>query len=99
MTNATNETTNAHARSKRNWSQRLDAATLVSGSLVPCGIATGNIVFEFLVALTGAFWIARSIVIRKNPFPQAIKHPLILPWMFWVAAIMASLLINGPGNK
>ncbi|VEN74458.1 O-antigen polymerase [Candidatus Desulfarcum epimagneticum] len=89
----------AAAAVHQKWPERLDAACLVSGALVPLGIVTGNIAFEAMVALTGLFWIARSVTARENPVSRMAGHPLVLPWLLWLGAIFISLGINGPGHK
>ncbi len=81
------------------WTRRLDKVCAVSGALVPVALVVGNVGFEGIIALVGVCWIARGIVSRQNPLPDLIRHPLALPWLVWYAAILISLLINGPGSK
>lgn len=79
--------------------RRIDTVVGVTGALIPAGLVVGNIGFETLIALTGLFWIVRCIIAKKNPLPDLIRHPLILPWMLWFGCVMLSLILNGPGSK
>ena len=79
--------------------RRIDTFVGVTGALIPVGLVVGNIGFETLVAATGLFWICRCIIAKKNPLPDLIRHPLILPWMLWFGCVMLSLILNGPGSK
>ena len=79
--------------------QRIDTLVGVTGALIPVGLVVGNIGFETLIAATGLFWIVRCIIAKKNPLPDLIRHPQILPWMLWFGCVMLSLILNGPGSK
>ena len=81
------------------WSNRLDRACVIGGGLIPIGIVIGNAGFESVIALVGLFWIIRCVIAQTNPLPLVIKHPLVLPWLAWYAAILISLIENGPGAK
>ncbi|MCD4721462.1 MAG: O-antigen ligase family protein [Desulfobacula sp.] len=81
------------------WAFRLDSFCIVVGAMVPVGIIIGNAGFESMVALAGICWIIRSIIAKENPWPGLLKHPLILPWLFWYGSIIISLAWNGPGSK
>ncbi len=79
--------------------RRLDDIVSVTGALIPVGLVVGNIGFETLIAASGLFWIVRCFVAKKNPLPDLIRHPLILPWMIWFGCIALSLILNGQGSK
>ncbi|MDD4463422.1 MAG: O-antigen ligase family protein [Desulfobacterales bacterium] len=79
--------------------RRLDDLVSVTGALIPVGLVVGNIGFETLIAASGLFWIGRCYVAKKNPLPDLIRHPLMLPWMIWFGCIVLSLILNGQGSK
>jgi O-antigen ligase len=81
------------------WMSRLDNFCIIVGSMVPVGIMLGNIAFESMTALVGIGWITRSIIAKENPVPGLLRHPLILPWLFWVGIIIISVTWNGAGSK
>lgn len=85
--------------SRHIWAFRLDKFCAISGGLIPVGIVMGNIGFESIIGLVGLCWIIRSIVAKENPLGRIIGHPLVIPWMAWLACIVISLLVNGPGSK
>jgi O-antigen ligase len=84
---------------QKTWPYRLDSFCMFTGSLVPLGIVIGNAGFESMIALTGLCWIVRCFAAKKNPLKKTAVHPLVLPWLFWLAVIFISLLINGAGTK
>jgi len=81
------------------WAFRLDSFCIVVGAMVPVGLIIGNVAFESMIAIVGICWIIRSIIAKENSWPRLLKHPLILPWLFWFGSIMISLVWNGPGSK
>lgn len=81
------------------WAARLDGFCAVTAGLVPLGLVIGNVGFEATIAMTGCFWIVRSLLARWNPIPRLVKHPLIIPWLAWLGSVLVSLLWNGPGGK
>lgn len=83
---------------RERWSERLDLLGTVMGSLVPTGLIIGNAGFESMMALTVVFWIARCFVARENP-AGLVRHPIVLPWLAWLASVWLSLFVNGPGSK
>ncbi len=89
----------ALSNKKMHIERRLDDLVSVTGALIPVGLVVGNIGFETLIAATGLFWIGRCFVAKKNPLPDLIRHPLILPWMIWFGCIALSLILNGQGSK
>jgi O-antigen ligase len=55
----------------------------------------GIVVFEGLVGLVGVAWIIRCMVARSTPFPDLVKHPLVVPWVVWYACIVISMCVHG----
>ena len=87
------------AQAKINLAARLDKFCAVTGALFPSALIMGNTAFELTLVLVGLGWISRLALVKKNPFPELIRHPLLLPWLIWYTAIVVSLLINGAGHK
>ena len=87
------------AQAKINLAARLDKFCAVTGALFPSALILGNTAFEATLVLVGLGWMCRLILLKKNPLPQIIRHPLLLPWLVWYATIVVSLLVNGPGHK
>ncbi len=58
-----------------NWARYLDNAILICASLVPLGIVIGNAGFESMIAISGLAWLARSIILKQNPFLHIYKNP------------------------
>ncbi len=83
----------------KKWNSRLDSFCVVVGSMVPIGIVIGNAGFESMFAIVGITWIIRSVIANENPVPNLLKHPLIIPWLFWFGSIVLSLAWNGAGSK
>lgn len=81
------------------WATRLDGFCAVAAGLVPLGLIIGNVGFEGIIALVGFLWMVRSFLARSNPLPNLIRHPLVIPWLAWLASVLISLLWNGPGGK
>lgn len=81
------------------WPDRLDAAAVFWGALVPVGIAVGNAGFETAIAMSGLCWLVRAAITRSNPLPGLIRHSLFQAWLAWYACIVISLLWNGAGHK
>jgi len=81
------------------WASRLDNFCMFVGAMVPTGLVIGNAGFESMIVIVGICWIIRSIIAKENPLPRLLKHPLILPWLFWFGSIIISLVWNGPGSK
>ncbi len=81
------------------WTSRIDSFCVVMGAMVPTGLIIGNAGFESMIALVGLSWIIRSIIAKENPWPRLLKHPLVLPWLFWFGSVMISLAWNGAGSK
>ncbi len=77
----------------------IDKGCAILGAGVPVGIVLGNVGFELMISLVGGLWMIRCILSRDQPFHRILKHPLIAAWLVWLAAIIVSLLWNGPGSK
>lgn len=84
---------------RQGWAQGMDKTCAVIGGFVPMGIVVGNAAYESMLAVVGVCWIARSLVAGTNPLPGLVKDSLVLPWFFVYAAILLSLIVNGPGHK
>ena len=84
---------------KRFGPDQWDKFSLIMASTVPVGLAVGNVGFELLVGFTVLGWFFRCLSAGENPIPGLIKHPLVIPWLAWYAAIVVSLCFNGAGNK
>ncbi|MBU0485947.1 MAG: O-antigen ligase family protein [Proteobacteria bacterium] len=78
---------------------RLDKFCLYTAAAFPCALITSNSALEAIIALVGISWLGGLIFQRRNPFPDLLKDPLVLPWLAWYGAVVLSLLINGPGSK
>ncbi len=85
--------------STRSRPERLENLALWTAGFFPVGLVLGNAVFEGLMALTVIFWLASLMTGRRNPAPGLAAHPLVIPWLSWYAAILVSLVMNGPGSK
>lgn len=78
---------------------RLDKFVLYTGTAFPAALITGNSAFEAVIALVGLSWLIGLYIHRRNPLPDLLNHPLVLPWLAWYGIVVISLMINGPGNK
>ena len=78
---------------------KIDKFCLYTGAAFPFALITGNSAFEAVVALVGLGWLVGLCVSRRNPYPDLLKDPLVLPWIVWYGTMVLSLLINGPGSK
>lgn len=88
-----------HEHSRTEWTSGLDAYGAIMGGLLPLGLVIGNIGFELIIATVGCAWIVRSILNSGNAWPALLRHPLVLPWLAWLASVYISLLWNGAGGK
>lgn len=93
------KTTDTYNAGKQVWERWCDDVCLWAGALMPVGVVIGNMVFEVMVALTGVVWLSRAAVVRQNPLKTFQRYPLLTPWVVWFLAVMASLVVNGPGSK
>lgn len=59
----------------------------------------GNIAFESMIGIVGVCWMLRCLVLRDATCLQMLRHPLVMPWLAWLAAIVISLVWNGAGGK
>jgi hypothetical protein len=84
---------------KIRWGSHLDSLCSVAGGLLPLGLVIGNTAFELIIALVGLLWMIRCVLMKSNPIPQLLKHPVVIPWLAWLASVFISLLWNGPGGK
>ncbi len=84
---------------KQIWADRLDSLGAVFGGFLPLGLVIGNIAFELVIALVGLQWLVRWVLMKNNPIPGFLKHPILLPWLVWLACVFLSFLWNLPRGK
>ena len=77
----------------------MDRICALAGALTPMGLVFGNIGFETMVAMVIVVWFGRMTMVRDNSYSHLSRHPLVLPWVAWFITIVASLIVNGAGNK
>ncbi len=81
------------------WATYLDTTCAFLGGLLLLGLVMGNTAFELILALVSLIWLVRSTLVKNNPVPKLLKHPLFVPWIAWLTAAYISLLWNGAGSK
>lgn len=88
---------------RQSWLAQLDKVSVISGALVPTGLAMGNTAFEGLVGLAGLSWLLRSVLAHiwgepgiRQSFAMLARHSLVMPYFVWYLVIVTSVLCNTP---
>ncbi|MBW1987948.1 MAG: O-antigen ligase family protein [Deltaproteobacteria bacterium] len=76
-----------------------DRVVAWSAALVPVGVVLGNVGYEGTVALAVTAFLVRCAIVRKNPLSPVASEPALFAWGLWVAAVIAAVLVKGPGSK